>query len=144
VSGADTYSWWPADSVPCVDCAIMDVTPGGSTSYFVTGTNADGCTATVSFEVKVEICNSVVQLTNEDILVYPNPASEQIWIDWQEINTQSCIFSLVDMKGRVIQEEHLIAGNHIYMITLYNIPSGNYMYTLVSDKYQKTGTIVIE
>lgn len=144
VSGADTYSWWPADSVPCVDCAMMDVTPGGSTSFFVTGTNADGCTATISFEVKVEICNSIEELAHADIRVYPNPASTQIWIEWQDTNANSCVFLLTDMNGRIVQEEHLIAGNHIYMIHLNNIPSGNYMYTLASDKYQKTGTVVIE
>lgn len=144
VSGADTYSWWPEDSVPCVDCAIMDVTPGGSTSYFVTGTNADGCTSTVSFEVKVEICNGIEQNSATNILVYPNPATEQLWIEWQEINSMSCIFTLSDINGRMIQEQKLLAGNHIYTIIIDELSAGTYFYTILSESVQKTGTIVIE
>jgi gliding motility-associated-like protein len=43
VSGALTYSWSPASTLSCANCANPFAVPGANTSYTVTGTDANGC-----------------------------------------------------------------------------------------------------
>ncbi len=52
-SGADTYAWYPADGLSCTECAAPTTSPEGSTTYYVTGMNATGCSAVDSVRVDV-------------------------------------------------------------------------------------------
>jgi hypothetical protein len=53
VSGAISYQWTPAEGLSCSDCPDPLAGPAGSTTYTVTGTDANGCsdTATVTLTV---------------------------------------------------------------------------------------------
>lgn len=41
--GATTYSWTPATDLSCSNCAAPTATPSATTTYTVTGTDANGC-----------------------------------------------------------------------------------------------------
>lgn len=54
VSGASTYSWSPATGLSCTTCADPIASPISSTTYVVTGTDVNGCTATASITVLID------------------------------------------------------------------------------------------
>jgi len=44
-SGTASYSWNPASALSCSDCASPAASPAATTSYIVTGTDSNGCSA---------------------------------------------------------------------------------------------------
>lgn len=73
-SGAMIYSWEPTTAIPCIDCSYMEVTPLNTTEFTVTGTNVDGCIASESFIVTVEICQTIFNASALNYILYPNPS----------------------------------------------------------------------
>lgn len=63
-SGAEKYSWSPAEKLSCTDCQTVLSVPDFSTSYIVTGENSNGCfssdtvTITVSQPPKLKYNNT--------------------------------------------------------------------------------------
>lgn len=57
-SGAGSYTWSPAATLSCANCANPVATPAVTTVYTVTGTNANGCSATA--QARVSITNNPV------------------------------------------------------------------------------------
>lgn len=55
-SGASSYAWSPENTVNCNSCAATTVTPGTTTTYTVTGTDANGCTSNNTVIITIE-CN---------------------------------------------------------------------------------------
>jgi gliding motility-associated-like protein len=53
-TGAQTYSWLPAQNLSCSNCSSPEATLANDAKYYVTGTNAEGCTHTDSITVKVQ------------------------------------------------------------------------------------------
>jgi gliding motility-associated-like protein len=54
-SGGVTYSWSPSTGLSCTNCVSPTAAPLQTTSYFVTTTNSNGCTATDMVTVIVEL-----------------------------------------------------------------------------------------
>ncbi len=53
------WQWTPATDLSCSTCAHPTATPGQNTTYFVTGTDTFGCTATDSLTITVQQRNAV-------------------------------------------------------------------------------------
>ncbi len=71
-TGADSYQWVSANSYNQSNPAA--VTPNSSTSYTVTGTDANGCKGTQFVSVTVLDCTSLTEYSGaEGITVFPNP-----------------------------------------------------------------------
>jgi len=52
-SGADSFSWAPAGSLSCITCSNPVANPAGTTTYTVTGWDANGCVNTDTVTVTV-------------------------------------------------------------------------------------------
>jgi hypothetical protein len=52
-SGGVSYRWSPADGLSCTDCADPVASPAATTTYTVTGTSTNGCTASDAVTVAV-------------------------------------------------------------------------------------------
>lgn len=52
-TGGTTYSWSPATGLSCTNCANPTANPATTTTYTVTGTNANGCTGTDQVTVNI-------------------------------------------------------------------------------------------
>jgi gliding motility-associated-like protein len=53
VSGGSSALWSPGNSLSCTACLSTEATPADTTTYFVTVTDANGCSATDSVTVFV-------------------------------------------------------------------------------------------
>jgi gliding motility-associated-like protein len=59
VSGASTYTWTPTTGLSCTTCSNPTANPAGTTTYYVTGTNANGCKSKDSVTITVAASLSV-------------------------------------------------------------------------------------
>jgi gliding motility-associated-like protein len=109
-SGAISYDWTPATGLSCTNCPTPTASPLVNTTYTVTGTDQNGCTATESIRVIIDYdCNELFIPTifspngngpekNETVCIYSNCIAEMefaIYSRWgQQIfstnNPQQC------------------------------------------------------
>ena len=82
-SGGEFYSWSPAESLSCADCAAPLAFPTENTIYTVTGTDSLGCVQSDTLRIEVDIiCNEVFIPT----IFSPNGKGPQA-------NETFCVFS---------------------------------------------------
>ena len=102
-SGALSYVWSTTETNPSIV-----VNPTISTSYTVTGTDANGCSNTVIMLQSVSECVGIENhLTSSiNLLIYPNPNTGKFTVESpQQVNIQ-----VFDMVGKRILEQRLDAG----------------------------------
>ncbi len=63
-SGASTYAWTSAEGLSCSNCANPEASPTTTTTYWVTGTDAQGCSDITSVIVTVNTNYNIVYLPN--------------------------------------------------------------------------------
>ena len=116
---------WFLDGIP-ISGAIgesLEVTSFGVFSVQVT---IDGCTSEISDEITL-IVNSAKMEIGGELIVYPNPAENQIFVKGISGFIKSA--DLIDISGRVhaVNFEEYPEG---YRINISNLPSGVYMLSI--------------
>ena len=116
--GAVTYTW----STATVSTNI-NVHPQSTTTYSITGVDANGCMNTASKVIVVNACNGIVELTNEEktISVYPNPSNGEFVVSADsEISLK-----LINELGQEIRTIKLSEQND-YKVSVTNLANGVY------------------
>lgn len=112
--------------------------------YTVTLTVSNGICADGILTQQVEIIDNLGLLSLEDKFakVYPNPATNQIAIDFNQ-NIHNANVIITDLSGQLILKRENISGNKI-ILTLNNISSGVYFVNVLFDKQTKVFKLIIE
>lgn len=99
-TGALTYQWTPSTGLSCSDCASPTASPSTTTTYIVTGTDANGCTGSDTVTVYVQtVCGDLFvpnifspngngPQANEFLCIYGNCISElhyAVYNRWGEL-----------------------------------------------------------
>lgn len=102
-SGASSYVW----SNGQVNASIT-LTPvvAAEHNYTVTGTDSNGCTASTSSKVTVDICTGIKDNTvsDNDLYVYPNPGNGVFNISTTNTN-RSLLISIYNATGQLIRQQ---------------------------------------
>ncbi|MDO8998508.1 MAG: glycine-rich protein, partial [Bacteroidota bacterium] len=98
-SGANTFTWNTAATT-----TVIAVSPTVTTSYTVTGTDANGCTNATTITQSVSACTGIENLSSNNqnlfLNVYPNPNNGEFTISTDsEMN-----LSIVNNLGQVVKE----------------------------------------
>ena len=96
-SGASTYSWNTSATT-----SVVAVSPSVTTSYTVTGTNTNSCSASVVITQSVSACTGLNNTVASTIgtVVYPNPNNGLFTI---ELNNGSVkTIEVMDLTGRIV------------------------------------------
>jgi gliding motility-associated-like protein len=126
-SGAVTYTWTPTTGLSCTDCSNPYAAPAVTTTYMVTGTDANGCSGDAEVTVVINpICGDVFVPTifspnfdnnNEKLCVYGNCIVElnfAVYNRWGER-----VFQTEDIKecwdGRY-KEKPVNSGTFVYKL----------------------------
>lgn len=104
-TGALTYTW----STSANTAAIVE-SPTLTTTYTVSGTDANGCTNTDTITQYVSPCTGIVGLnsTEEIINVYPNPSNGMFTL----MLTRESKLIVTDVMGKLIYKANLTEGKH--------------------------------
>jgi gliding motility-associated-like protein len=119
-SGANTYIWSPLINNQD-DMQIAEVSPGTTTTYFVTGYNSAGCSSTVSTTVFVEdipdasftVSPSELDLLLNTTINFSNTSSGAVYYEWNMGDSTSLLYSE--------NVEHTFSNetSGSYVVTLY-------------------------
>lgn len=126
VSGAATYTWSTGSNNPKIV-----VTPTVTTNYSVTGTSFLGCTvmSSVTIVTSTTTCLGVNELDNASVLVYPNPATENINVQLSS-QLSNATFEVIDALGKMVMIEKM--ENVSNTINISTLNSGVYFYQIKS------------
>lgn len=104
-SGANTYSWNTAQNG-----AAIVVSPTVTTTYTVTGTDANNCSNSAVFTQSVSDCVALEQqiMQEQEIRIYPNPNQGEFRIE----TASGGELSIYNVLGELILRTDLTAGVH--------------------------------
>lgn len=111
-SGALTYLWSNNQTG-----STVSVMPAVTTSYTVTGTDANGCTNTSMVLLTVGACTSIDQLLPaSSVVVYPNPGNGMFTLS----NAGQCTIRIIDPSGRLVNQSSQVSAEHEIDLTHEN------------------------
>ncbi len=79
-----------------------------------------------------------------EMKMYPNPASEHVWLEFNIEDNSHVTLVLYNMEGRVVRKEQINqSGNVRARIDVYNLTPGIYMLTLQGDRVYPVQRLMI-
>lgn len=86
-----------------------------------------------------ECTMSVADFSKESIKIYPNPANDHLYVDWN--GTESFDVAVYDLQGKLLMEEK---ENHSQQpFSVLSLNNGVYLVKLKTDSYTQTTKIVV-
>jgi hypothetical protein len=76
---------------------------------------------------------------NQALQVYPNPTTDVLYVS---VTADVSVIEIVDNKGRVVFQRRASGVNTVERIAVQQLPSGNYMLRLRSDKKSMTVSFI--
>jgi hypothetical protein len=134
-SGASTYTWNTS-----VIGSTVSVSPSVTTSYTVTGTDANGCENTAVITQSVSTCAGLSAYTlNLGLSVYPNPNNGLITIEVPEYNTNTVI-TLINVLGQTVLTEQI--SQEKTQINIQDLDNGVYFVELNYNNVKRSLKII--
>ena len=141
-TGANTYTIQGGNAV---------VSPTATSSYTVSGTSSSGCksqsfaTSNLSVNICLGIENNNENLLN--ILIYPNPTSDNTNLIIDTYNLESLNVNVYDVTGKLvmspIQNQSLLIGENKFTINTKDLNNGMYFVILTTNKGNETVKLII-
>lgn len=84
-TGADTYTWSPSTGLSCTNCASPVTTTQNNITYTVTGTSAQGCSATDSINISIKERLRITHSSNDSVCagsskkLFATGANSYVW-----------------------------------------------------------------
>lgn len=132
-SGASSYSWTSLAVVPTSTGNAIVVSPSSSSifNYYVTGTDANGCSSVDTIALKVDKCTGITKITNQSLglSVYPNPTTGEFTVELNNGLTKN--IQITDVTGRVILTE--VTSDDKTTVNLNAYSKGIYYVKIQSD-----------
>ncbi len=87
--------------------------------------------------VKVELAGVAIDpvLATNQLLVYPNPASDKIWIETSNLDLTHAVAQLIDIHGKIVNQFELMVSEK-QKLDLGEMPRGVYMLKVILENRQ--------
>jgi PKD repeat protein len=146
-ANATSYQW----SVPGVTSAtlIADTTyfSVGANMIYVTVTGSNGCFKTDSIKISFVPCTGLEEINNNvSVVVFPNPAQDQINIKFTSVGPETLKVSVVNILGEIVRDETSvnINGSKDLQINLRDLSDGVYLLKFDNNTTSASHQIVIK
>ena len=116
----------------------------GDSSYYMIVGNQKGGLEMYKWQIRETTNTNNFANENGKILVYPNPASEILNINWNGILQPQVLVSFINMTGQTYYSASLPAGSGHAVLSTATLPSGMYVCVLQSgiNRYYSKFTVV--
>lgn len=136
---ADTYQW--------IDCSNMQPISGETSSSFTPTANGNyALITTVGNCSDTSTCVNVIVVgisdSRQSLKVYPNPVAKGKAISIENLDAGSTRMIVISSDGKVVKNELLQPGKA--QVDMSGLPSGMYLYKLISSKKIVNGTLVVQ
>lgn len=141
-SGNYTYNWSPAEFLDDSTILTPFAFPQDTTEYFLTVTDAEGCSFSTTFTVNVQEKTTDIQATRlqDDLItakLYPNPNNGRFKIELSGKYNGAIELTIIDNTGRTVYQNRIRDFNQTHLETVdVKLPQGIYN-LLVHSKNQK-------
>ena len=117
--GGSTYQW----NNGMTGSTITVSPPNSNTTYTVVGTDANGCTGTVTVLVKMTNCTGISELGKaaNGLVIYPNPNNGEFTIE----TTGTVSLTLINELGQTVKTIELTEANN-YKLSVTDLAKGIY------------------
>jgi hypothetical protein len=95
-------------------------------------------TQDITYTATFDIETGITDIEASALTIYPNPATDNISITLPE-NISQAFFTLYDMQGKILIKQEV--GNK-ETVTVNNLASGIYIYSVRTDKQNHTGKLI--
>ncbi len=137
-TGGISYVWNPGGQTT----ASILVSPTLTSSYTVTGTNANGCSNSNAVTVTVDLCTGIQPiLTDAAISIFPNPTSGVFTIQSSE---KISAIEIINLLGEKIYQLSTFNFQLSTNIDLSKERKGIYFIKLISEKGTATKKLIIQ
>lgn len=130
-SGEYFYSWYPNVFLDDHTSANPNCTPEETTTYMLTVTDKDGCSAIDYVTVAIDPCLGIGDIElNENLIIYPNPVGNKLNISGLPANAEEISLKILNQIGQVVFEKNLYSHGESLEINLnesQEIPPGIYV-----------------
>lgn len=126
VSGTNTFTW---NTNPAQNTASIIVSPSQTTTYSVSGTDANGCSNTTTITQNVVICPGFAKNKIEQgkVLLFPNPNNGTFNIELNTSNNENMQLTILNAIGQQVYSKELSENRNSLKLDL---PCGIYFYKL--------------
>ncbi len=129
------YSWTPVAGLDDPTLANPLATPEINTSYLLTVTDANNCSATSEVTVSVDASGIDLNSTSLQILCFPNPVEDELIIEILGTPTLVKIRLFNTMGTELIYIEKMMPGGEATeRISMNNFSSGLYYLQIISEE----------
>ncbi|MBK8967146.1 MAG: T9SS type A sorting domain-containing protein [Lewinellaceae bacterium] len=71
---------------------------------------------------------TIIKNVEPEILIYPNPTTSEIWINWAKLGTQPSQIYLLTIDGKLLNQFHVSQnGGTLQRLSLTSLPFGSYL-----------------
>ncbi|MCR6641172.1 MAG: choice-of-anchor J domain-containing protein [Sporocytophaga sp.] len=118
-----------------VTSGVFTPTTAGTTTITYSYTDANGCTASASSDINVDICTGITNSSMAGIKCYPNPSTGIVIVEFEQKNGVEVLAQIIDSYGQIVIENKQSTQTSSYSQTfdLSNYPKGMYTVSLHSE-----------
>jgi hypothetical protein len=137
------FSWEPATGLDNPESANPIASPVETTTYTFTVNDNNGCSASNTFSIIVEMPQGLHITEIKSGKLYPNPAANTCVIEWHE--SEPPIINIYDMNGKLVLTPilpHQLQSEEI-AIDIQKLKRGNYLVKAYNDNVLVNYRLVI-
>ncbi len=124
IGNSSSYLW--SANAASATTATVSVSPGATATYTITGT-LNACPYSQTIKVVVKSCVGVQTVNQNGFVVYPNPASDKLYIQTQKNGA----VRILNITGQVVLEQTVSMGQN--EINIGSLPAGAYEVSINSN-----------
>ncbi len=107
--------------------------------------NEFGCVNSDTAMLFVDLCVNVQDVVQQQkISIYPNPASDVIYLEIEHQNNELKSISIINKLGMKLTDQHTESRQAIYPVAISHLPKGFYFVRLVFDDESHTLPLIIQ
>ena len=147
-SGGTKYEWSGPNSFSSTiqNPTVLNVPIIAAGTYSVKVTDGANCSAIAQTVVLINpiLANEIPTETN--IMIYPNPVSQQVIISFEAEANKNVSIALIDIKGRIVEQRKLKSqgGLQQEMLDIQHFISGQYLIKINTSTHEVVKKLVIE